>query len=460
MKLPARRALHLAACLCGLVAIGRAEQPAQRAAGGRRPADAAPAYQDRLIGGGNLAPDISAGDNSTSDTSGLARSIRVDAVGSVLHQDGPNSAPDLHEYGIVTDAQWDTVSYGAWSANLAARIGGSNERTSADGSQTQSNIAFAVHERAMPFDDGWQTDNALGDLNAPLINLARVQPRFLLAQGPMQGLETEWRGPSGIQIVAGAGEPGVYEGIKVPTFQTLGGTTATLGAQWSPAPAWSVGGEFAAAHDVSLYYQPLDPNLFPVTPTSSPRISTDTGYLTAAWQGSNLRVQGNLIDGTVDGNNNAFGAWADAALTRGPVTQTFGLFRIDPNLAWGNQLITSDVQGGYYRADYQSRRWNADFGVDEVKSVSGSGPDIDLHQHRCALPAHARHRRRRRRQRAPRRRRHRLVPGGLPRPGELPRHRARAAGLRHRLADQGGDRSRCSRAGTCVPAGACRPPLR
>ena len=375
MKPPARHALHLAACLCGLVATVLLSGPLSAQPEAAAPADSAPAYQDRLINGGNLAPDISAGDSTSSDTSGLARSIRIDAVGSVLHQDGPNSQPDLHEYGIVTDAQWDTISYGAWSANLAARFGGGDERNSTAGSQRQSNLAFAVHERAMPFDDGWQTDNALGDLNAPLINLARTQPRFLLAQGPMQGLETEWRGPAGIQIVAGGGEPGLYEGIKVPTFQTLGGSTATVGAQWSPAPAWSVGGEFAAAHDVSLYYVPLDPNIFPGTPGSSPRISTETGFLTAAWQGNRLRVQGNLIDGSIDGNSNAFGAWADATLTGGALTQTFGLFRIDPNLAWGNQLITSDVQGGYYRADYQSRRWNADFGVDEVKSVSGNGSD-------------------------------------------------------------------------------------
>jgi hypothetical protein len=378
MKSRTWRALHHAACLCGLLTSAVLSSPLSAQPDAAAPADAGPAYQDRLIGGGNLTPDISTGENSTSDTSGLARSIRVDAVGSVLHQDGANSTPDQHEYGIVTDAQWDTASYGAWSANLAARFGGGTERSSIEGLQTQreSNVAFAVHERAMPFDDGWQTDNALGDLNAPLVNLARTQPRFLLAQGPMQGAETEWRGPSGLQIVAGAGEPGLYEGIKVPTFQTLGGTTATVGAQWSPAPAWSVGGEFAAAHDVSLYYQPLDPNLYPVTPGNSPRISTDTTFFTAAWQGSGgLRVQGNLIDGSVDGNSNAFGAWADAALTRGAVTQTFGLFRIDPNLAWGNQLITSDVQGGYYRADYQSRRWNADIGVDEVKSVSGYGSD-------------------------------------------------------------------------------------
>jgi hypothetical protein len=200
-----------------------------------------------------------------------------------------------------------------------------------------------------------------------------VQPRFLLAQGPMQGLETEWRGPSGLQIVAGGGEPGLYEGIKVPTLQTLGGTTATLGAQWSPAPQWSVGGEFASAHDV-LLYQPYDPTLFPNAPTT-PRLSTNTGYLTAAWTGPGMSVQANLIDGTLDGNANAFGAWADAAITRGALTHTFGIFRIDPNLTWGNQLITSDVQGGYYRAGYQSRRWNADFGVDEVKSVSGNGSD-------------------------------------------------------------------------------------
>ncbi len=374
MKGTPRRALHIAACLCGSVAaLAFSGAPRAQPQAAALP-DPAPAYEDRLISGGGLAPDISPGDNSTSDTTGLARSIRVDAIASVLRQQGANASPDRHETGIVTDAQWDTVSYGAWSANLAARFGGDNARANGDGGQGDRHIAFAVHQRAMPFDDGWQTDNALGDLNAPLINLAREQPRFILAQSPMQGLETEWRGPAGLQIVAGGGEPGTYDGIKVPTFTTLGGSTATLGAQWSPSARWSVGGDFAAANNVSLYYQPLDSNLSPATPTP-PRVSTETGLLTAAWKGAGVRVQGNLIDGRVGDNSNAFGAWVDAALTRGALTQTFGAFRIDPNLAWGTQPITSDVQGGYYRLDWQSRRWYADFGVDEVKSVSGKGAD-------------------------------------------------------------------------------------
>ncbi len=368
MKARAAHALRWAACLCalGVVALAGPQARAQSAA------DSAPAgaYQDRLINGGSLAPDISTGDYlSTSDPSGLARSIRIDAVASVLSQQGPNAAPTLHENGIVADAQWETSTYGAWSADAAGRIGGGDQQLTGSGSD---NASFSLHQRGMPFDGGWQADNALGDLNAPLITLARIQPRFILSSGTMLGADTEWRGPDGLQIVAGGGEPGVFEGIKVPTFDTLGGSTATLGAQWSPAPQWTIGGEYAGAHDANLYYQPPDSTLLPAD-ISNQRISSDTGLLSAAWQEGSTKAQLNFIDGTLDGNGNAFGVWADASHTQGAFTQMFGAFRIDPDLAWGNQPITSDVQGGYYRLGYQSRRWTADFGIDEVLSVSGSG---------------------------------------------------------------------------------------
>ena len=363
----AGRALRLAAWLCGPWVIAALSAPSQAQTAPQAPPPQPPAFQDRYIAGGTLSPDISTGDYGTSDTNGLARSIRIDGVVSVLDQEGPNPAPRTQENGVIVDAQWDTASYGACSADAAARTGGSSRPGVGHDYGTAS---FSLHERGMPFDDGWQADNALGDINAPLINLARVQPRFLLAQGPMLGVETEWRGPSALQFVAGAGKPGIYDGIKVPTFQTLGGSAATLGAQWAPAPQWALGGEFAAARDVSLYYQPLGTTFATV---ATERISSTTGLLTAAWQEGGSRAQINAIDGTVDGNGNSLGVWVDASRTRGAMTQSFGAFRIDPNLAWGNQLITSDAQGGYYRVDYQSRRWLADFGVDRVSSVSGTG---------------------------------------------------------------------------------------
>ncbi len=365
MNARAAHALRWAACLGVLGLLTVAARPARAQTAG----DSA-VYEDRLINGGTLRPDISAGDYlSTSDTTGLARSVRVDAVTSVLAQTGPNAQPTAHENGFVADAQWETAAYGAFSADAAARIGAGAERFVVSGNDPTS---FSLHQRGMPFDGGWQADNALGDLNTPLISLARIQQRFMLASGTMLGAETEWRGPSGVQIVAGGGEPGVFEGIRVPTFQTLGGSTATLGAEWSPAPLWTVGGEWAGARDANIYYQPPAATLLPPQ-VANERISSNTALLSGAWQDGGAHGQLSFIDGTLDGNGNAFGMWADGAYTSGHLTQTFGAFHIDPNLAWGNQLIASDMQGGYYRAGYQSRRWTADFGVDEVLSVSGHG---------------------------------------------------------------------------------------
>ncbi len=361
----ARRTGRRAAWLCALGALVALDAPSY--AQTTTPTATTPPFEDRYIADGKLSPDISSGDYSTSETTGLARSIRVDGVVSVLNQEGPNAPPATHEDGFIMDAQWDTVSYGAWSADAAARTGGS----SGPGIDGNASASFSLHERALPFDGGWQADNAIGDINAPLINLASAQPRFILAQAPMEGVDTVWRGPSGLELVAGAGEPGIYSGIKVPVFDGLGGSTGTLGAQWAPASQWTLGGEFATARDTSLYYQPLVNAPYGVA--TNERISSTTSYLTAAWQDGPSRAQLNVIDGSVNGDGNSLGVWLDTSRASGAVTQSVGAFRFDPNLAWGNQLIASDVEGGYYRVDYQSRRWLADFGVDQVNSVSGIG---------------------------------------------------------------------------------------
>ena len=359
MKLRVNPAPLLAFGLCGpggLACLGAAH-----AQGVTPSAPDPPAYQDRLIGGGSLAPDISRGEETTSDTQGLARSLQLDGVVSSLssHGAGPNS--HVTEDGVIARAQWETAHYGAWSLDAAARTGGSEPGTSEQG---QGGVV-TLRQRGMPFDGNWQADNALGDLNSPDISLARLQPRFYLPTAPMQGLATEWRGPSGLQIVAGGGVPGLYDGIVVPNFRTLEGSTATAGAQWSPAPQWTVGGQLIEAHDVNL-------SIGPVIEGSS-LMSSSTGLLTAAWGDQREHVQMNLLDGAVSGKANALGTWVDASFTQGRFLQNAGFFRIDPNVTWGNQLISTDAQGGYYRLNYQTRRWLADIGIDEVRSVSGLG---------------------------------------------------------------------------------------
>jgi hypothetical protein len=321
-------------------------------------------YQDKLIGDGSLVPDITkGGDVESSDTQGLARSLQVDAVASVLSERQSGSSTNEVESGFIAKSQWETADYGAWSLDASVRAGGSG----LESEQGQGGV-LTLRQRGMPFDGGWMADNALGDINTPNINLARIQPRFYLPTAPMQGLTTDWRGPDGLQVVAGAGVPGLFDGIEVPDFRTLGGSTATAGAQWSPASHWTVGGQLVEAHDVNFAVGQVLDGVVSEVPLSS-----TTGLVSAAWADHGERLQFNLLDGEVSGKSNALGAWVDGSITQGRVQQSAGLFRIDPNMTWGNQVIADDMQGGYYRFDYQSRQWMTDVGIDEARSVSGQG---------------------------------------------------------------------------------------
>ena len=359
MRLRRPLALRLAFGLCGpggLACLGAAQ------AQSGLPAPAAPVYQDKFIGGGSLPADISMGEDATSDTSGLAHSLQIDGVVSALSSHGGGSDSNVSENGVVVKSQWETATYGDWSLDASARTGGSEAGSSEQG---QGGV-ITLRQRGMPFDGDWQADNALGDVNSPDINMARIQPRFYLPTAPIQGLTTEWRGPEGLQVVAGGGVPGLYDGIVVPNFRTLDGSTATAGAQWSPASQWTVGGQWVEARDVNLATGPVI--------DSAALMSSTTGLLSAAWADGGEHVQMNLLDGNTNGKTNV-GTWVDASMVQGRFLQNAGLFRIDPNMTWGNQLISNDAQGGYYRLNYQSRQWLADVGIDEVRSVSGLGGD-------------------------------------------------------------------------------------
>jgi len=361
-------ARRLLLCLCALGAvawIGTAR--AQSLAPATPPPASAAVYQDKFIGGGSLAPDISAGDLVSTDSQGLARSLQIDGVVSLLGAQGGGPSSTALEDGIVIKSQWETANYGTWSLDGSARTGASASGPSLGPTEEGQGGTIALRERGMPFDGNWQTDNALGDINSPDIALAQFQPRFYLPTSPMQGLTTEWRGPNGLELTAGGGVPGLYEGIAVPDFRTLGGSIATAGAQVSPASNWTLGGQFIDVNDVNLTVGPV---IEGVT-----TISSTTGLLSAAWHEPGERLQLNLMDSDVAGKPDGIGAWIDGSITQGSFLQSAGLFRIDPNMTWGNQLIGNDMQGGYYRLGYQSRQWLTDIGVDEVRSVSGLSAD-------------------------------------------------------------------------------------
>src|ERR1017187_5015612 len=170
MKARANFFSQFATGLCGLAAL------AGSAAGW---AEGSPAYQDRVIGGGTLAPDSLLSDADVSAGQGLAHSLQIGGVVSALHSGSPGSSENVVENGVVVRSQWETVSYGAWSLDASGRTGGSGLGASEQG---QGGVV-TLRQRGMPFDGGWLADNALGDVNTPEVALARFQPRFYLPTG-------------------------------------------------------------------------------------------------------------------------------------------------------------------------------------------------------------------------------------------------------------------------------------
>ena len=61
----------------------------------------------------------------------------------------------------------------------------------------------------------------------------------------------------------------------------------------------------------------------------------------------------------------------------GRISQSAGLFYLDPRLAWGATPMINDSYGGYYRINLTDRRWRLFAGVDVSRTVSGAGLDSE-----------------------------------------------------------------------------------
>lgn len=310
--------------------------------------NSAPAYEDRLINGGALELDISDGQSLVQSAEGWPRGARLDLVGTKLDRNGVRE----NENGVAVGAYLESPSHGSWTAEGTFR---------SDGGGTG-----VLWQRNLAFDRGWVASNALGTLNTPSIDLARTQQRFFLPSMPVIGAATEWRNVANVQLVGAGGEPGLYSGIRLPRFDRLDGTLMTAGASWNIASGWTGGAQAIQARNT---------NLTNLADGLNDPFSSRTVLAAAAWQARDVRVQGNLVNGNVNNGPARQGGWIDAALIDGRLLHTFGAFRIEPDLAWGNQAIANDMQGGYYRASYRSRQWLIDGGADVVRAVSSDGID-------------------------------------------------------------------------------------
>lgn len=316
------------------------------------PDSRAAGYEDRLIEGGSLPADVSSGE-TVSDASGWPRSIRAEAITSrVVRNDY-----EQDESGLRLNAMLDTPNFGALTFDANVR-GSSGQRFGSD-----NGTLVTLYQMGMPMDGGWRVNNTLGVTNAPTVGLARQQQRFWVPSILHNGVATEWLSPAGLQLQASVGQPGLLTGLYVPTFEDLGGLQVGAGAQWNLSNGVSTALQAVAVEDVQSGLGPV---------SSLQDISGQSWLGSIAWDGSGARIQASAASSMREDGPDGFAGWIDAAIRSGRVQHTFGAFRFDPEMSWGNQPLTSNHQGGYYRAAFQNRRWVFDGGLDYVEPVAGT----------------------------------------------------------------------------------------
>lgn len=342
---PLALAVSVAVVLAG---IARAEPPATP-------------YRDRIIAPEALQalpPDDEA---VVLDADGLPRSIHAEL--SLSRNERGND--DFNEQGLTVGGFWETDAHGSFSLDASVfRSNGDRDGPSAD-QRSEDGGTATLWQRNLFLDGGWRVDNGLGVLNTPVLELQRDQYRFYLPSVPFAGASTDWHRDAGdLQVQAAVGRAGVYSGTRAVGFKPGDGEVAALGVQWGPRDGWTGMAAFLDSRG-RLVPDPLGGAVLEPGDTRALHLAT-------AWEGASETLQLNLL--TSDGDRGAAaGAWFDGSARRGRYLHHYGTFHFGPELGWGALPINNDIEGGYYRLDYQYGRWLWNTGLDGVHSVSGRG---------------------------------------------------------------------------------------
>jgi hypothetical protein len=235
---------------------------------------------------------------------------------------------------------------------------------SVDGSiaADEGRSAVTVRQRGLPMDGGWFANNEAG-VTTPLAPALMRQPsRIYVPSQYTRGASTEWVNlAQRTQLMAASGKPGWLQGYPVSGFVTLPGTLTSVGAQQGFG-AWAAAVRHERGNGISLFEDPLSP---------ADILDTRATHVAVRAETQAHSVQANAVwSRSTATSDTRRGVWVDGEHRRGTSLYGWGFFRMDPDLSWSGQGMSSDTEGVFARGSWQTRQWSADANVDALRSIS------------------------------------------------------------------------------------------
>ena len=342
-------------------------------------------YQDKIIEG-NLAPDSQEISEQSYNREGLPRGYTLETS---LDRRGVSSfmGNTSQVLGLRASGYLDTLYWGSFSANLGFQQGRSTLVNQSQ--QISQRTQWQIRQQGMPLDGGWQLDNALGQINLPVPELARNSLRIGLPTAGMLGLSSQWRQAAGLQINAAFGQSGGFAGFPVPSFETTGGQYAYVSMQdrlqsgaGSDASRWLYGATIATAKNLPFANAGA-------ANAGAARVNAQSFYAAAQrqWQGSQgaaaqpSSLQLNALHSASNGLSSSglalpatHGIWLDGGFNVRGHANLWGLFYLEPNLKWLDAPVANDLQGGYWRHSWRTRQWSSESNIELLSPVQGNTP--------------------------------------------------------------------------------------
>lgn len=282
------------------------------------------------------------------------------------------------EWGQRVYFTQQTLNYGEWSFQAEGRLRNGDDGFNAGilGYDVQrSSERVTLRNFGLPITSSVFADSALGDQYSSTTDALRRNYRLFLGSSVVRGAATRIYA-SDFDVSAGMGQRGRLIGGPFPGFERYDGTLAWLGATKRWGNGLYSGVQFNQATQVpqNLYsfgsFNLGSGQTGPVESVSSAAAAIGYGADPVKdgdyrWRLTWLHSQ---TSANIAGRNNgADGAFLEGSTRLAGLRHEFGLYQADPNLRFGDNLISSDNRGAYWRVDGNTARLSWGLGAEAVQ---------------------------------------------------------------------------------------------
>lgn len=331
------------------------------------------AYEDKVMDASPLAPLPELGTSAAEGQEGLRTMLSETRIGAASSDSGLQLRRAT-ELGQRIEYRRETLNHGDYALSADFRTSGGDSGASggplgyasksSNGRLTLRNIGFPVTTKVF-------ADTSLGDISSEVTNALARTYRLSLGTSTVRG--------AGIRVFdehsdlrAGFGQRGTLAGGPYPGFEKSRGSLAWLGYSRRLSGNTFAGLQVTRANDVPSYSLDAAATGGSVDVNS---IAASAGYGGDLLAVGSRKARITYLRSQVEGASarKSQGIFLEGGLRTEATRQEFGAYAAEPELRYGDYLLSSDNRGAYWRVDGTGMRLNWGFGVD----LEEQNPDRD-----------------------------------------------------------------------------------